>query len=146
MGKKSNGASPLKLSKKNPCRTCKAECCQYFAVYVSEPEDLDEYDAVKWYLHHKKVCVYIDKEEDWYVHVEVPCKQLDKKGRCRIYESRPMVCRDYGTDSCEQTDIDVGNIAEFNDVKEMDEFFKLNYRVVGKKLKRRHRRYRAVAD
>lgn len=145
MGKKKK-ASPARQKKSNPCGSCKAECCQYFAVFVSEPEDLDEYDAVKWYLHHKKVVVYIDKEEDWYVHVEVPCKQLDRKGRCKIYESRPMVCRDYKTDACEQTDVDVGNIAEFSDVGDMDEFFKLNYRVVGKKLKRRHKRYRPVAD
>jgi len=144
MGKRKKQGSPVKIGKKNPCRSCDAECCQYFAVYISEPTDLEEYDAVKWYLHHQKVCVYIDKEDDWYVHTEVPCRQLDKNGKCLIYESRPMVCRNYKTATCEQADIDVGNVAEFNDVKELDEFFKLNYRVVGKDLKRRHRKYKTA--
>jgi len=132
-----------KLKKSNPCFGCGSECCQYFAVWIDEPTDLDEYDAVKWYLHHQRVVVYIDKEEDWYVHVENPCRQLDRHGKCKAYESRPHVCRNYQRSACERSDVDPGNIAEFNSVAEMDEFFKHNYRVVGRDLKRRHRTLRA---
>ena len=80
-----------KLPKKNPCFGCGAECCKYFAVYIDEPTEMSEYDAIKWYLHHQHVCIYIDKEKDWYVHVDVPCKQMGPKGKCKIYESRPHV-------------------------------------------------------
>jgi Fe-S-cluster containining protein len=128
----------------NPCFGCGAECCQYFAVYIDEPTDLEEYDAIKWYLHHRHVVIYIDKHSDWYVHVEVPCKQMKKNGKCSIYESRPQVCREYKTEACEKADVDTGNIGEFSDVKEMDEFFKLNYRVIGKDLKKRHRKLRSL--
>ncbi len=133
-----------KLRRKNPCFGCGSECCQYFAVYIDEPTEMSEYDAIKWYLHHCHVCIYIDKEKDWYVHVEVPCKQIGPKGKCNIYESRPHVCRNYQATACERADTDVENIAEFNSVNELDEFFKLNYRVVGKDLKRRHRKYRTA--
>lgn len=133
-----------KIRRSNPCYGCGAECCKYFAVYIDEPTDLEEYDAVKWYLHHRHVCVYIDKHEDWYVHVEVPCKETTAKGKCKIYEGRPQVCRNYESQSCERADIDVGNIAEFNSVKELDQFFKLNYQVIGKDLKRRHRAFRTA--
>lgn len=126
----------------NPCFGCGAECCKYFAVYISPPTDLEEYDAIKWYLHHKKVCVYIDRHSDWYVHVDVPCKHTDRDGGCRIYDSRPKVCRDYKADGCERADTDVENIAEFNSVEEMDAFFELNYRVKGDRIRRRHRTWR----
>jgi len=130
---------------KNPCFGCGAECCKYFAVYIEEPTDLDEYDAIKWYLHHKKVCVYIDKEEDWYVHVDNLCKQLSRDGKaCKIYDSRPDVCRNYEPGQCESADIDVGNIAEFYSVEELEEFFELNYRVVGDDVKRRRKKYRKL--
>lgn len=132
----------LSSDSSNPCDGCGAECCQYFAVYIDEPTDLEEYDAIKWYLHHDRVCVYIDRHSDWYVHVDVPCRQLDGKGKCRIYESRPKVCRDYKPQACEREDIDVDNIAEFNSTSELDEFFKINFRVMGKDIKRRHRKYR----
>ena len=131
-----------KLPKKNPCFGCGAECCKYFAVYIEEPTEMSEYDAIKWYLHHQHVVIYIDREKDWYVHVEVPCKQMSSKGKCKIYESRPHVCRNYESTGCERADTDVENIAEFNSVDELDAFFKMNYRVVGNDLKRRHRKYR----
>jgi Fe-S-cluster containining protein len=132
---------------KNPCFSCGAECCRYFAVYIEEPTDLDEYDAVKWYLHHKKVCVYIDKEEDWYVHVDNVCKQLGKGGdTCKIYNSRPDVCRNYEPGQCESADIDVGNIAEFYSVEGLEEFFELNYRVVGDDVKRRRKKLRKLEE
>jgi len=132
------------LEHSSPCFGCGSECCQYFAVYVDEPTDLEEFDAVRWYMYHRKVSVYIDKHEDWYVHIEVPCRELDEHGKCRSYEGRPIVCRNYQPAACERADIDVGNIAEFDSVKELDDFFKLNYRVVGKDLKRRRRKYRTA--
>jgi Fe-S-cluster containining protein len=140
--KKKKATKGLKNS--SPCYGCASECCQYFAVYIDEPTDLEEYDAVKWYLYHRKTSVYIDKEEDWYVHIEVPCRELDKQGKCRSYEGRPMVCRNYEPTACERADIDVKNIAEFDSVQELDDFFKLNYRVIGTDLKRRRRTYQTA--
>jgi hypothetical protein len=55
-----------------------------------------------------------------------------------------MVCRNYKPTACERADIDVKNIAEFDSVQELDDFFKLNYRVIGTDLKRRRRKYRTA--
>jgi Fe-S-cluster containining protein len=144
--KPGKGKGKRPFSRKNPCYGCGAECCKYFAVYIDEPTDLDEYDAIKWYLYHKKVCVYIDKESDWYVHVDNVCKELVGGDQCRTYDSRPNVCRDYTPGSCERADIDVENIAEFYSVEELEKFFALNYRVAGNDIKRRHRRYKTEME
>ncbi len=134
-------------NEKNPCYDCGAECCKYFAVWIDEPTDLDEFDAIKWYLHHRGVCVYVDAEEDWYVHVENVCKQLGSDGNtCKIYDSRPHVCRNYEPGRCERDDIDVENIAEFYDVAELEKFLELNYKVSGEDLKRRRRKLRKVKE
>jgi len=133
------------LTTGNPCLGCGSLCCRYFAVFVDEPTDLDDYEALKWYLHHRKVCVYVDRENDWYVHVEVPCRQLEPGGACRIYEDRPSICRDYSHEGCERADDGAENIAEFNSAEEFEAFFRLNFRVAGRKLRRLHRTYRTVA-
>jgi len=140
--KKKKRKSPAALAHTSPCFGCGSECCQYFAVYIDEPTDLEEFDAVRWYLYHRKTSLYIDKHEDWYVHIDNSCRELDEHGKCRSYEGRPLVCRNYEPTACERADIDVGNIAEFESVQELDDFFKLNYRVVGDDLKRRGRKFR----
>ena len=49
-------------------------------------------------------------------------------------------------DACERADQDGDNVAEFTTVEEFERFFELNYRVVvGGKLRRKRRRYRAPA-
>jgi uncharacterized protein len=125
----------------HPCHSCGATCCRYVAVALAAPKERDDRDLIRWYLAHKKVCVYIDRDGDWWVQVGTDCRHIAADGRCRIYERRPQLCRDYGTHACERADHDDENIAEFTTVDEFERFFRLNYRTEGKKLRRKHRRY-----
>ncbi len=126
----------------HPCAGCGSACCRYLAVHVDPPADLDDCDVVRWYLHHRGVCVYVDREGDWYVQVGARCKRLGRDGTCTDYERRPNVCRDYSHESCERADHDVENIAEFTEPAEFDAFVAANFRVVGRRLRRRHRTWR----
>lgn len=125
----------------HPCHACGAACCRYVAVALASPRDVDDRDLVRWYLSHTAVCVYIDRDGDWWVQVGTDCLNIADDGSCRIYGDRPQLCRDYESHSCERADHDDDNIAEFTTVGQFERFFELNYRVDGKRLRRRHRRY-----
>ena len=132
------------LTHGHPCHSCGATCCRYVAVALAPPRDGGDRDLIHWYLSHQQVCVYIDKDGDWWVQVGTDCRHIAAGGGCGIYESRPQLCRDYGTHACERADHDDENIAEFTTVEQFELFFGLNYRVVGDKVRRRHRRYRTT--
>lgn len=139
-----NDAGIERLEQGHPCHACGATCCRYVAVALAPPRGTDDRDLIHWYLSHAAVCIYIDKDEDWWVQVGTDCRHIDANGGCGIYESRPQLCRDYGSDACERADHDGENIAEFATVGQFESFFALNYRVVGSKVRRKHRRYRAT--
>ena len=129
------------LAHGHPCRSCGALCCRYVAVALAAPKEPDDRDLIRWYLAHRKVCVYIDRDGDWWVQVGTDCRHLAADGSCRDYENRPQLCRDYGTEACERADHDDENIAEFTTVAQFERFFRANFRTAGKRLRRRHRRY-----
>jgi len=132
------------LSYDDPCHSCGEACCRYVAVALAPPRDGDDRDLIRWYLKHKQVCVYIDKDGDWWVQVGTDCLHIAADGGCDSYETRPQLCRDYGTHACERADHDDENIAEFTTAEQFESFFELNYRVAGDKVRRRHRRFRAT--
>ena len=136
---------PEGLTHGHPCHACGATCCRYVAVALAPPRGEDDRDLIHWYLSHTGVCIYIDKDEDWWVQVGTACRHIAADGGCGVYESRPQLCRDYGSDACERADHDGENIAEFTTVEEFERFFATNYRSAGGKVRRKHRRYRATA-
>ena len=133
------------LSQGHPCHSCGAACCRYVGLALAAPRDLEDRDLIRWYLLHRGVCVYVDKDGEWWVQVDTDCRNVDAAGRCTDYERRPQLCRDYGTHACERAEHGDENIAEFSTVEEFERFFELNFRVDGDRVRRRHRRYRAVA-
>jgi Fe-S-cluster containining protein len=133
------------LTHGHPCHSCGETCCRYVAVALVPPRDGSDRDLIHWYLSHHQVCIYIDKDEDWWVQVGTDCRHIGAGGGCTIYESRPQLCRDYGTHACERADHDDENIAEFTTVGQFEDFFALNYRVLGEKVRRKHRRFRTAA-
>jgi Fe-S-cluster containining protein len=82
-----------------PCVRC-GICCTYVAVEVDPPNTLRRATETLWYLYHKNVSVYYDGDE-WTLQFETPCLQQDADNRCRIYESRPHICRDLSARNCE---------------------------------------------
>jgi Fe-S-cluster containining protein len=91
--------TPEKLAQM--CSTCGGKCCQYYTVLIDDPEDAEDFDELRWFLAHGSNYIYIDDGE-WHLNVEARCKFLLEDGRCKIYDHRPRVCRDFGHDEeCE---------------------------------------------
>jgi Fe-S-cluster containining protein len=85
------------------CDHCTGKCCRYFSLPIDTPTAWDDYDAIRWYLAHGQTLVYVEKGT-WYLVVMTRCKYLTRDDRCRIYWSRPKICREYTTAECEYDD------------------------------------------
>ncbi len=85
------------------CDHCTAKCCRYFALPLDTPETQRDFDFIRWYLLHDRASVFTE-DETWYLLVHTVCKHLQPDQRCGIYETRPQICREYTTDSCEYED------------------------------------------
>ena len=84
-----------------PCHLCTARCCKYFALPIDTPTDKEDYEHIRWYLMHEGVAVWMD-DGDWYLEVRTVCKHLQPDNSCGIYETRPQICRDYGSQGEEE--------------------------------------------
>jgi len=85
------------------CDHCPAKCCRYFALPIETPDEMADFEYMRWYLLHERASVFTE-DEDWYLLVHTVCKHLGEDNRCGIYETRPQICRDYTTDNCEYDD------------------------------------------
>ncbi|MCB1141069.1 MAG: YkgJ family cysteine cluster protein [Leptospiraceae bacterium] len=102
------GDSPLEFPKfKNEkamtvseiCCKCTG-CCRYVSTVLEKPRNKSTIDHYVWFLLHKNVQIYIDNEGDWNLLFITPCTELQPDGRCGIYETRPVICKEYSPDSC----------------------------------------------
>jgi uncharacterized protein len=82
-----------------PCLSC-GLCCSYIAVDIEDPSTLRGATNILWYLYHEGVGVYTDGEE-WMVTFDTRCRHLLDDNRCRIYETRPQICREFDETGCE---------------------------------------------
>ena len=93
---------------KKDCSTCNAACCRYVAMEIDCPEDLDDFENIKWYVAHEKVRVYVEEDGTWNVEFQTPCKYLRDDNKCSIHEAfvsdapvdRPKICKEFGVDTC----------------------------------------------
>ncbi len=85
------------------CSHCAAKCCRYIALAIDTPETWKDFDYVRWYVLHERAAVFVE-EDSWYLLVHNPCKYLGEDNLCKIYETRPQICRDYTTKNCEYED------------------------------------------
>lgn len=83
------------------CTGC-TRCCETVSIEIDVPRSPWEYDQWIWVLHHRNLEVYVEKPERWYLHIEASCAQLNDEGRCRIYGSHPVLCREYDPRNCER--------------------------------------------
>ncbi|MHC4562617.1 MAG: YkgJ family cysteine cluster protein [Planctomycetota bacterium] len=100
------------------CKACGAKCCQYFCFEIDEPDDYDEFEDVRWYICHEGVSVHID-EGNWFISIMNRCNMLDDDNQCTMYDDRPLICRKYDLDNCDQTMGDYGYDEEFNTPEEL---------------------------
>lgn len=85
------------------CNYCNGKCCRYIALPIDKPTNYEEFDYARWYLYHEGASIFIE-DGDWYLIVYTPCRELDENNRCRVYPTRPQICRDYSVDKCEYED------------------------------------------
>jgi len=86
----------------NLCKGC-TKCCEYIAIQLDEPEDIEAFDNIRWYLYHKNVRVFVTDEDDWFVQFLTPCKAISPiDGKCMAYAKRPSICRDHKQETCEK--------------------------------------------
>jgi uncharacterized protein len=84
------------------CEQCMPDstCCRDVTVEIDEPEDMEDWDEIRWMVSHENVSVYKDHEDDWLIEFKTPCSNLDKAGKCKIYDKRMKTCREHSVDSC----------------------------------------------
>lgn len=77
---------------RTPCEICKGACCESFSLNFT---GLDE-DKERWILLHGK------KSFNGNVEFECRCKHLGNRGECKIYDTRPDICRRFpvGSPAC----------------------------------------------
>lgn len=97
------------------CDYCTGKCCRYIALPIDEPETWEDYDAIRWYLTHEDISVFVE-DGSWYIMIFRECKHLQSDHRCGIYYDRPEICRDYSTENCEyDSDFTYEKIFEHDD-------------------------------
>lgn len=106
----------------NPqCRKCGAKCCKYFCFQIDTPDSYEEFENIRWFLCHEGVRIHVDKG-DWYIEISNRCKMLDGDGLCRIYADRPLICRGYDKENCDDTSSDYEYDAEFTTPRQIDRY------------------------
>ena len=85
------------------CDHCTAKCCRYFALPLDAPEDLTDFEFIRWFLLHERATIFREGKT-WYLLVHTVCRHLQDNNLCGIYDTRPQVCRDYSTKDCEYED------------------------------------------
>lgn len=88
--------------KKNPtCIKCPAPCCRDLAMMINKPRTRAEIDDLKWHLHYDTVSVAI-RNYRWYLKINGKCIYLDRNNMCKIYDKRPIKCRQHLPPDCER--------------------------------------------
>ena len=117
------------------CLSC-GLCCSYVAVDCEDPTTLRGATNILWYLYHEGVSVYTDGE-DWMVTFDTRCRHLQDDNKCRIYETRPQICREFDETSCEVNADDLGTT--FVHVPEFLTWLEQNHRRIHTLLVKRYR-------
>jgi Fe-S-cluster containining protein len=118
-----------------PCLSC-GLCCSYVAVDIDDPSTLRGATTILWYLYHEGISVYTDGE-DWMIAFDTRCRHLQDDNRCRIYESRPQICREFDETNCEVNADDLGTT--FATVPEFLTYLEQNHRRIYNLLCKRYR-------
>lgn len=85
------------------CSYCPAKCCRYYALPIETPECWRDFDFMRWFLLHDGATVFTE-DDTWYLLQYSKCKHLGNDHLCRIYTTRPDICRQYNTLDCEYED------------------------------------------
>lgn len=122
----------IPVEAENLCERCtKSWCCTYFTQQIDTPKSREDFDVLLWQISHENTEAYKD-EDGWFLLLLQPCTHLLPNGFCGIYETRPKICRDHTSDSCE-----FEGLAGEDD---FDLYFK-NYKALRKYCKKRFKKW-----
>ncbi|NOX08832.1 MAG: YkgJ family cysteine cluster protein [Gammaproteobacteria bacterium] len=94
-------ATNIKVTTENKCDLCtNSKCCTYLTQEIDTPRSKQDFEHILWQVSHQNIQAYKD-EDGWYLLINNPCTHLLDDGRCGIYDTRPLVCRDHTNDYCE---------------------------------------------
>ncbi len=115
---------------KKDCSHCDGKCCKYVVVEIDKPEELSDFENIKWFVSHENVKVFVEDDE-WFLEFITPCKFLDKNNRCTNYEKRPQICRDYNVGECTFYN-EYSEEHTFSNPKEVEEYIQNVWKIKNK--------------
>jgi Fe-S-cluster containining protein len=127
------------------CDQCSALCCRYFVLEIDTPQTRRQFDDVRWYLVHESTFVFIEKKK-WYLGVYARCKHLQSDNRCGIYQSRPAICRQYSTETCDYHGGDYGWEMLFTSAEQLQRYAQEQLRLRRQKAKGKRKKRRTRSD
>ncbi len=89
---------------------------------MDKPETIEDWDLIRWMVAHEKIAVYVDDEDDWLVEVKTNCKYINSDNTCKIYNERPLICKEHPTENCVKNAEEEGEKLRFNTVEEVDKY------------------------
>jgi len=110
-----------------PCKKCDAKCCKYFAFQIDAPKCKHDFENIRWYLAHEGVSVFIEKRR-WHLEIASKCRYLMKDNRCRVYDKRPLVCREHSITECERLPGGFAHDRVFRNMEEFDEYLSVRFK------------------
>lgn len=116
------------------CTEC-ARCCTYVGVGINAPTTARLATDVLWYLYHENVTVYADADGEWSVMFETRCRNLGEDRLCRVYDSRPHICRGFDNRTCEAND-PVQDALTFHEAEEFLAWLRKNKPNVHRKIEK----------
>lgn len=111
------------MKNKELCSGCSAKCCKYVAIEIDCPEELEDFEDIKWYVAHENINVYVDEDDEWHVEFITRCKYLDEDNLCKIYSKRPSICKQYCQDECPHHN-EYSEKFVFTDIEDVENYIK----------------------
>ena len=107
--------------KNEECKNC-GKCCKYVAIQIDCPEDLEDFENIKWYVIHKNVNVFVNEDDEWYIEFLTECEFLGENNKCMNYENRPTICRKYDADTCLFNNEDYNEKFTFKKIEDVENY------------------------
>ena len=86
------------------CADC-GLCCQYMNIVVDRPTDQEDVEILLWYQYHKDTNLHLDHDNDYGLHFPNRCYQLGENNLCKIYNRRPLICKQFKLSGCHGNDV-----------------------------------------
>ncbi len=115
------------MVEKCQCDRCNGLCCRYFALPIDTPKTRADYDDIRWFLCHRGITIFVERG-DWYISIKNRCRHLSAKDRrCKIYPTRPRICRQYRHATCDFVPGEYDYELHFTSDKQMQEYMRVKF-------------------